>query len=289
MKSFLLCSGLNLHAGALDDPMEYIAQGLALHKRVGMEAADFPMGKLLDAMGENWQPAIEASKDLADREGIPFRLCHLPFGVKLGDPEEKVANMSRRIHKAIDAARLLGVDFAVLHPNTTTVPLSEFDPVAHYDGVMAHLAPFAEHAEKAGVRLCVENMRLVHESYPIHRYCGTPEELCTIADALGIGVCWDTGHAHINGLKQSEALAYVGKRLKMLHINDNFGGDDIHLAPFMGSADWADIMLGLQNIDYRGLLNFEVGTGRIPTDCRESFARYLAATGDQLRRMLTAP
>lgn len=289
MNPVLLCSGLNLHACSMEDPMEYILQGLKMHKRAGMDAADFPLGRLLDAMGENWQPQIENARELAIREGVPFRLCHLPFGVKLGDPEDKVADLSRRIHRAIDAARLLGVDYAVLHPNTTTVPLAEFDPIAHYDGVMAHLAPFAEHAQKAGVKLCVENMRLVHQSYPIHRYCGTPEELCTIADALGIGVCWDTGHAHINGLKQSEALAYVGNRLKMLHINDNFGGDDIHLAPFTGTADWADIMQGLQAIGYAGLLNFELTTGRIPADCRDAFARYVAATGSRLRRMLSEP
>lgn len=173
-----------------------------------------------------------------------------------------------------------------MSPANTFVPLSEFDPIAHYDGVMAHLAPFAEHAEKVGLRLCVENMRLVHESYPIHRYCGTPEELCTVADALGIGVCWDTGHAHINSLNQSDALAYVGRRLKMLHINDNFGGDDIHLAPFMGTANWTDIMQGLQNIGYTGLLNFELSTGRIPTGCRESFGHYVAAAGNSLRQML---
>ena len=289
MDNLLISSGLNLHACPMDYPMEYIRQGIAMHKSLGFDAADFPMGRLLTAMGDHWQPQMEEARALADREGVPFRLCHLPFGVKLGDPEEKLESFNASVHKAIDAAVLLGVDFAVLHPNTTTVPLSEFDPIAHYDGVMAHLTPFAEHAQKVGLRLCVENMRLVHESYPIHRYCGDPEELCTIADALGIGVCWDTGHAHINGLQQSEALAYVGTRLKMLHINDNFGGDDIHLAPFMGTVDWSDVMQGLQKAGYTGLVNFELSTAHIPAECREAFAHYVATAGNLLRQILITP
>lgn len=203
-----------------------------------------------------------------------------------GGPGGQLEAFNKSVHKAIDAAKLLGVDYAVLHPNTTTVPLAEFDAQAHYDGVMAHLAPFAEHAQRIGLSLCVENMRLVHESYPIHRYCGDPEELCAIADALGIGVCWDTGHAHINCLKQSEALSYVGSRLKMLHINDNFGGDDIHLAPFMGTVDWPDVMQGLRAIGYRGLLNYEISTAGLPACTRASFGAYLRSAAEQLRELM---
>lgn len=147
---------------------------------------------------------------------------------------------------------------------------------------MSHLAPFAEHAAKVGLNIVVENMRVVHENYPVHRYCQTPDELCDIADALGIGICWDFGHANISGVRQSEGLAYVGKRLKVLHVNDNFAGDDIHILPFTGNVDWRDAMHGLALAEFDGLFNFELSVARVPANMREIFAKYVTSAAGTL-------
>ena len=125
---------------------------------------------------------------------------------------------------------------------------------------------------------------MVPNYYPVHRYCQEPEELCEVADALGIGVCWDFGHAHINAQKQSEALAYVGSRLKVVHVNDNFAYGDDHIPPFCGSIDWKDAMKGLADIGFAGLLNYEVQTYQVPPSAREAFANYLIQAA---REMLT--
>jgi sugar phosphate isomerase/epimerase len=241
---------------------------------------------MIDLMGENWQQGMETVLSDSEKIGVRFELCHLPFGVKIGGTEEEVAPFNASVHRAIDAAKILGVDFAVLHPNTTTVPRLQFDKQAQYDDVMAHLAPFAEHAAKVGLNIVVENMRPVPQIYPFHRYCSEPEELCAIADALGIGICWDFGHAHIAGLRQSEALNYVGSRLRMLHVNDNFTWGDDHVAPFMGTIDWADAMKGLSNVGFEGLLNFELSATRIPACARESFAHYVIDVSEQLCAMI---
>ena len=129
-------------------------------------------------------------------------------------------------------------------------------------------------------------MRPVPQSVPFHRYCAEPDELCDIADGLGVGICWDFGHAHIAGLRQSEALEYVGKRLKMLHVNDNFAWEDEHIPPFMGTVDWPDAMRGLRNVEFEGLLNYEISTKRIPECARESFARYLIDAAKRLCELI---
>ena len=144
----------------------------------------------------------------------------------------------------------------------------------------------AEHAEKGKVRIAVENMRVVPAAHPVHRYCQTAEELCRVADTLGFAVCWDFGHAHISGLKQSEALAYVGKRLKVLHVNDNVADDDIHLPPFFGTLDWKDAMQGLAATGFDGLFNYEVAAKRIPASLRESFAAYLVRAAQEIQSYL---
>ena len=112
-------------------------------------------------------------------------------------------------------------------------------------------------------------------SEEVHEYKldKNPDELCDIADALGIGVCWDFGHAHIAGLRQGEAIEYIGKRLKVLHVNDNFGEDDIHLPPFCGNIDWKDAMHGLALAEFEGVFNFETGAGRMPASMREMSMR----------------
>jgi len=130
--------------------------------------------------------------------------------------------------------------------------------------------------------LVVENMRLVPKPTPSHRYCQAPEELCDIADTLGVGICWDFGHANIGDLKQSEALKYVGKRLKMVHLNDNCGKDDDHLPPFIGKVDWRDAMHGLALAGFEGLLNYELHTNTLPENMRIPFAEYLTRAAREL-------
>ena len=214
MKKLRICSTNNLHFCSKDDVSEYIRQGMSFQKNMGFDAADFNM-RLIETLGACWKPCIEQAIADSQEIGLRFEVCHLPYGVKVGGTSEEVAPFDAKMHYAIDAAACLGVDYAVLHPNTITVPLENFERRAQYDSVMTHLAPYVEHASKVGVNIVVENMRMVPKPFPVHRYCQEPEELCEIADALGVGICWDFGHAHINRQKQSEALAYIGSRLKV--------------------------------------------------------------------------
>ncbi len=285
MNQLRLSSSLNLHGGSREDMRAYIRSGLTFFKRHGFDAADFPMNAKL-CMDANWMQTVTDTLLASQELSLHFELCHLPYGVKIGGTAEEVAHFNDAMHRAIDGARLLGVKYAVLHPNTTTVPEECYDPQAQYDSVMAHLEPFANHAERIGLSLAVENMRIVPQHYPVRRYCGTPQELCTIADALGIGVCWDFGHAHINRLTQSESLKYVGNRLKVLHVNDNFAWGDDHVPPFCGNLDWQDAMQGLKDVNFSGLLNYEVSAARIPDSARDAFAQYLVQAGRALNAML---
>jgi len=282
MKQLRISSSLNLHAPVRNDLSGHIREGLLFHKKMGFDAADLDMSGMEFSDGQ-WRSCIEQAVLDAEEAKIKIELCHLPFvgGGAMKDPEA-LRKFNERMYKAIDAAKILGADHAVMHPNAASMPLKKFDRAAQYDSVMSHLGPFAEYAAKVGVSVVVENMRVVNGAMLSHRYCQTPEELCEIADALGVGVCWDFGHANISGLRQSQALAYVGKRLKVLHVNDNFAVDDEHLAPFMGNVDWKDAMHGLALVDFQGLLNFEVSTGRMPAAARKSYASYLVDTAKEL-------
>ena len=190
--------------------------------------------------------------------------------------------LDKRIHNALKGAKMLGVGYAVIHPNTTTVEKIKFDEEDSFNSVISYLAPYVERAEREGVKLLVENMRPVNKAGLVHRYCMEPDELCRVADKLGIGVCWDFGHANIAGIRQSRALEYVGSRLKLLHVNDNFAVDDEHLIPFHGNIDWKDAMHGLSLAGYEGLFNFELNTSRLPASVRRTYASHVVEVAQEL-------
>lgn len=282
MKKLLKSSFLDLHSCPKEDISQFVRTGLVFLKDAGFDAANIETDVLLPSAGE-WQPIVERALQDADECGIPFTDCHLPyFDVQVNTDREYAERCSREMYTAIDIAKALNVKTAVLHPNCTTVTVRNFNGKEAYDAAMAHLAPFAEYAAKVGVNVIIENTRLVPGIRQSHRFCQGPEELCEVADALGFGICWDFGHANLAGLKQSEALAYVGKRLKAVHIHDNNGTDDDHTAPFMGTVDWVDAMHGLALAGFEGRLNFEITASRVPAAFRMEYAKYLVAAADQL-------
>ena len=282
MKQLPISATFNLCYQSTEDLSEYIRQGLEFYARHGLEAAEIST-KLFDLGGDGWRRQAEDAAEAVKNSSVRFATAHLPFlGAGILGDEAYMAVFDQRMRDAIDVAACLGVDYAVLHPNAPTFLEKDFDRRAQFDSVMAHLSPYVEYANRAGLSLVVENMRIIHGNRRMHRYCQYPDELCEVADALGIGVCWDFGHANISGVKQSEGLAYVGKRLRTVHVNDNSGVDDDHVVPFTGTVDWRDAMHGLQLAGYEGSFNYEINTKKLPAAVRDTFAQYLIAAAREL-------
>ena len=115
---------------------------------------------------------------------------------------------------------------------------------------------YVDIARKHRVGILIENK--------IETYGGNLEQLLELVDAFGaedVKICWDTGHGHVAGYDQKEALMTIGGRLAGLHIHDNNGQEDAHLQPREGNIDWQSFMDGLDAIDYRGALTFETSSG----------------------------
>ncbi len=282
MKNLRVSSSLSLYCHTKENISEYVRAGLEFHKKMGFDAANLDfVSSLFDADG--WQPYIENALKDSKEIGVDIKLAHLPFvGGEVQKDEMFLSRFAQKMQRAVDGAKLLAVDYAVLHPITPTLPMSKYNGKEQRELVLANLSPLAEYAAKVGVKLVIENMRIAPHFVQSHRFCQAPEELCDVADALGIGVCWDFGHAHISGIKQSEGLSYIGKRLKVLHINDNAAFEDDHLLPFMGTIDWKDAMHGLALIGFDGLFNYEISTARLPASLREDAARYILASAREL-------
>jgi sugar phosphate isomerase/epimerase len=102
-----------------------------------------------------------------------------------------------------------------------------------------------------------------------------PEELIALHDSYNcehVKLCWDFGHGNTAvPERHPEAIRMLGSRLKCTHIDDNHGGKDEHLLPFLGTVPWEKVMPVLKEIGYTGTLNLEVGFNKyMPDDLKDT-------------------
>src|SRR5262249_23049861 len=133
-------------------------------------------------------------------------------------------------------------------------------------------------AEPLGVRLAVEVIpnELSRAGSLVHF---VEEDL----EDLGVGICLDFGHAHIDG-DVVEAVETVSEHVIATHLHDNRGRSDDHVMPMAGTVDWPGALTAVQKIGYDGPLMFEVGA-RGPV--KESLAQLKQAR-QKMERWLTS-
>ncbi len=265
--------------------IEEFRETLAFNRQAGFEEIDFAFDTPM-LLRDGWQETFRAKLAAAREAGVPIRYAHLPFDYPNAERGYGWKEFWLASCRAIDLAVEAGVDCAAIHPKTGLT--REYDAEKEHEAVLTFLAPYCEYAKKAGLQLGIENMRGPGQSAPreIRRYCTETADLIQVADELGTGICWDTGHAHISAQPQTESLMKVGKRLKMVHINDNFAEDDVHIAPFIGTVKWDEVAAGLRAAGYQGSMNLEVTSRKRPEEIRMEYALYMAASARKLVKML---
>jgi sugar phosphate isomerase/epimerase len=96
------------------------------------------------------------------------------------------------------------------------------------------LGRLVEAAGEAGVRIALENSHNRAEAS-----VGTLLDVLERFDSEApVGLCFDTGHAHMAEDDLLSALRAAASRLLSFHVHDNDGSDDSHLVPYRGSIDW---------------------------------------------------
>ncbi len=136
------------------------------------------------------------------------------------------------VKRALDVAEYIPFRYVVQHLGipAESFHLKKFD--AAYDSLQALLG----FARVRGIQVLLEN---------IPNQLSTPPRLREFIESTGLGelgVCFDTGHAHLTGGVEAgfEALRH---RVTSTHIHDNNGADDDHLFPFQGTIDWEAAMV----------------------------------------------
>ncbi len=137
---------------------------------------------------------------------------------------------------------------------TGTLPREESTIGRLWETNASSLAELGDFASDLGVKIALET-GLSSMTTPAETM-----RMVQMANSDNVGVCVDTGHINVGGkIKPSDAIREAGQLVWALHLQDNKGDGDFHLAPGKGSIDWVAVAKALEDVYYSGKLTLEVG------------------------------
>lgn len=212
------------------------------------------------------------------KHGVKINMLHLPIIVEVPSKVFLGKEYFDTIVKNIEMAERLGCKYVVAHPfmpwkHEFFKPEEKFDysvirktcEEINFD-FFNKLKPYAQNA---GLEIALENIYTTDSEYreQLTSGCSDSDEWIKYIDTLGKGfcACFDTGHANLTDRDDEKInlkAERLGKRLKTLHINQNYGKflkiGDFHQFPFMGDIDLISFAKTLKKIGYEGDFNYEV-------------------------------
>lgn len=200
--------------------------------------------------------AVRASNRRIDELDLEAYSLHAPFAE---DIDITSLDAGRRHHardelvRAADAAGALGVRYLVIHPGPEKGGFPEHERFRRMENAAGVLSEVSRACRERDIALVLENM------LP-HLFSGRVRELLWILGALettDVGICLDTGHAHLSGDLRTVVHKLSG-HLWMMHATDNHGQQDDHVPPGDGRIDWQHLLRQMAGIGFSGAIILEV-------------------------------
>jgi len=175
-----------------------------------------------------------------------FRSGGQPLNIVDSDKRNRIDAMDE-IKRAIEVAELAPFRFLVQHVGRT----DESDDPRKFEDALSSIEHLRAFGRPLGVTLLVEN---------IPNDLSTPERLQELLKALhypDLGICFDTGHAHLMS-SVHQAFGVLEGRILSTHVHDNQRDRDSHLWPGQGTIDWSQTMQSLQSAPHAPALLMEI-------------------------------
>lgn len=169
-----------------------------------------------------------------------------PLNIVDPDKRRRIEAMDE-IKRALEVAETIPFRFLVQHVGVG----NEYDDARKFEAALSSIEHLRAFARPLGVSLLVEN---------IPNELSTPEKLMELIKALhyeDLGVCFDTGHAHIMS-SVHQAFGVLQSRIRSTHVHDNKGDRDAHLWPGAGGIDWNQTMQSLGSAPQAPALLLEI-------------------------------
>ena len=242
---------------------------------------------------EQWQDWVQSIRKFSKQYGVVLNQAHGPL-FNIFAEGERGDHLREMCGPTLKAAAELGIPWVVYHAGTAE---GDFSSPEHVRNLKAEnhrfFDPLVNLAEKLGAGIAIENMSDKFSRNHRGVYCAHTGDLVDLVDSFGskqVGICWDTGHANLQGVNQRKELNRLGSRLKVLHVQDSDGKTDQHTAPFYGNIDWDQLLAGLRDIGYAGELTFEAHMliRKVPISCQNVALQMLYQLGCELKRRFDA-
>jgi len=180
-------------------------------------------------------------------EGVELHSMHSPIYMsnefKSGGAPLNIVDMDKprrieamdEIKRAVEVAEQMPFRFLVQHIGKS----DEYDDPRKFEWAMSGIEHLRAFCRQLGVTLLVENTP---------NDLATPEKLKELLKALhypDLGVCFDTGHAHMTS-SVHQAFGVLEPYIRSTHVHDNKRERDAHLWPGAGTIDWNETMQALR-------------------------------------------
>lgn len=175
-----------------------------------------------------------------------FRSGEQALNIVDPDKRHRIEAMDE-IKRALEVAETVPFRFLVQHVGRS----NEVYDLRKFEAALSSIEHLRAFARPLGVNLLVEN---------IPNELSTPEKLMELIKALhypDLGVCFDTGHAHIMSTVH-QAFGVLQDRIRSTHVHDNQGDRDAHLWPGKGGIDWNQTMQSLRSAPQAPALLLEI-------------------------------
>ena len=247
----------------------------------------------LDEILEYFRPELEAMR----KNNLRVCQIHAPFPYYVQGREDIVEYCIGLYRHCIEFADAIGCPFVVIHGHSPSPGKSgPKDDPAYIDALnWSMYRSLIDTLQKTNVTVCLENLYRGgpaacyyegHSSDP-HLAAAQIDTLNAEAGKECFGLCMDTGHLNMLGKRFYTYVPVLGNRIKCLHIHDNPGIADSHLAPYSGTTDWSEFTEELRKIGYRGNLSFETGSQvtlqRLPAPLVPVFLKLIRDVGAYFR------
>ena len=223
-----------------------------------------------------WAQAPENILRILEKNGLACIQTHLPYYDLRISAEVTDDELEKAIINSLKVAGEIGAQWNVYHPRAAVK--AGFCASKTLDENIRRISGYLEAAEKYGTGIALENLPIFKDIIPIMPfYPNNYGDLCELSDSFksdSVGICWDTGHANLMDINQAEAIRYMGERIKVTHIHNNFKLYDLHLTPDNGNIDWKSVMSAMADVEYGGPLTLETHCLYDDDMLLRAFAKY---------------
>jgi len=228
-------------------PLDFLLTHEELLAQFPVNAEIFVDGEHLDTVTPE---LVTRVRGIFEKRGLRRRV-HGPISeMVLGafDPRIREVTLGR-FSEAIEFAEGIGAESVTLHSGYDTVNKRNLEE-RYIQNLIPSLCALADLAARKGKRLMLENT-----------FEPSPDLLLKIFSTLGadnVGMCFDVAHRNVFGKAPLEEwLRRCAPFIQEVHITDNNGIWDDHLAPGRGKIDFKNFFSLLRENAIRPVFTFE--------------------------------